>query len=376
MIYSTDGIVWKTSLESPSTTLNDLCYDGTRFHVVTSFGTAISCSVLEAPAIFSLNNIQVFVGQPFSHWGKATNQPVTYSATDLPPGAYLDQATGLISGAPSIAGTYFFALHATNPFGSDTQVVTMIVLSAPLDLPLPANRSSTVGVWFEWLPGVTPNGATYSASGIPSGLQIDPVSGRLFGIPTTAGFYNITITASHPSGNRTGVLSLSVYHPAPLILLQPEDQAVEEGGSIILCGSAVGGGNIHYQWLKSGQPLSDSSGSTQAFLKTFTSYQQSAPSRFFGSQEPTLTIGNAQKSDAGDYQLIVSNESGSSFTRTATIRTFVSFLRWGIQRGLPISLSRPQDNPEYPGITNLMAYALGIPSGANASHYVPALGNR
>ncbi len=37
---------------------------------------------------------------------------------------------------------------------------------------------------------------TYSATGLPPGLDIDPVTGDITGTPTTPGKYSVTVTAT------------------------------------------------------------------------------------------------------------------------------------------------------------------------------------
>ena len=53
---------------------------------------------------------------------------------------------------------------------------------------------------------------TFSASGMPPGLSIDPVTGGVRGFPTTAGNYpNVQISASNPFNSDTKVVQLVVY---------------------------------------------------------------------------------------------------------------------------------------------------------------------
>ncbi|MBC8349597.1 MAG: putative Ig domain-containing protein, partial [Verrucomicrobia bacterium] len=51
---------------------------------------------------------------------------------------------------------------------------------------------------------------SYLASGLPSGLSINPLSGLISGTPTTEGTYGVTIHASNAAGSRPSTLTLHV----------------------------------------------------------------------------------------------------------------------------------------------------------------------
>jgi sugar lactone lactonase YvrE len=57
--------------------------------------------------------------------------------------------------------------------------------------------------------------ASYSASGLPTGLTIDTGTGIIFGIPSVFGTFSIPISASNSFGTGTGNLTLMVQPPPP-----------------------------------------------------------------------------------------------------------------------------------------------------------------
>jgi hypothetical protein len=84
-------------------------------------------TTLPVPAITSAASATGQVGQPFSFQVTATNTPTSYSATGLPANLTIDASTGLISGAPSAAGTFAATLTATNANGHGTETFTVTV---------------------------------------------------------------------------------------------------------------------------------------------------------------------------------------------------------------------------------------------------------
>lgn len=72
------------------------------------------------PVINSLATITASVDEPFTYQVTATNDPVSYFATGLPPGLNINTATGAISGYPALIGKSTSTLTATNAVGSGT----------------------------------------------------------------------------------------------------------------------------------------------------------------------------------------------------------------------------------------------------------------
>ena len=131
----------------------------------------------------------------------------------LPAGLSIDAGSGAITGTPTTAGSYSVTITVTDSDNFAAQVTfnwtdhqhgvgdqprrAVDASGAAISpLPVPATDSSSVAT------------LTYSATGLPDGLSIDPTTGTITGTPTTAGTYSVTVTATDDAGF-TGSASFS-----------------------------------------------------------------------------------------------------------------------------------------------------------------------
>jgi hypothetical protein len=150
------------------------------------------------------------------------SQALTYSDFDyLPPGLSLNSSTGLISGTPTTAGTYSTSIEVTDGTGVSTGFDNLdwTITANSVSLTPPGSQAGRVGTGASVAVTATdsdPNQAlTYSASGLPPGLSVNPGSGLITGAPQTAGTYSPTLTATDPTGaSASGSVTWTVSPPA------------------------------------------------------------------------------------------------------------------------------------------------------------------
>jgi uncharacterized protein with beta-barrel porin domain len=200
-------------------------YAGSRAYTITVAAAALTMT----PAPGTINGT---AGSPMNATFAAANgtAPYTYtvSAGALPPGVTL-ASTGALSGTPTAAGTFNVSIEATDsstgtgaPFHV-TQSYTLAIAPPTIALSPPTLPNPTVGV--AYAQSVMASGGigsyTYAvtAGALPTGLALG-ASGALTGMPTSAGTFNFTVTATD-TGGFTGSQAYSVTVGAGTVVVNP-----------------------------------------------------------------------------------------------------------------------------------------------------------
>jgi len=168
--------------------------------------------VLLPPVITSATSVTTVIGQPFSYQITATNSPTSYDATGLPTGLTIDTTSGLISGTPTVVGSFSIMLQASNSAGSGNATLALEITAMASGAPIVTSEAATAmeGQAFTYQIIATNSPTSFDATGLPAGLTVDTTTGLITGTPSVSGSFQINLSATNASGTGTGVLMLTV----------------------------------------------------------------------------------------------------------------------------------------------------------------------
>ena len=184
------------------------------------------------------------------------DSPLTYSATNLPPGLSIDPETGDISGT-------FTGLPVDRPqsttsviavkdgFGAENDANLLWVQLSALKLDK-ISRQST----FEGVPVTIPvvaadlsNGAaqTFSATGLPAGISIDPTTGLISGAGTDHRGFLVQVTDTDSNGSVSIARFLwQMKNPISLTRSTRQTSAINQPVSLPIEASDLSGASLTY----------------------------------------------------------------------------------------------------------------------------------
>lgn len=183
----------------------------------------------DIPVIVSATNITGKQGFAFTYAITATNDPAWFDAGPLPFGLNVDNASGIISGIPLVAGPFAITITTTNPYGAATQTLNVDLASGAPLITSALTKTGKQGTSFSYTIKATNNPATYTATPLPTGLSVNPLSGVISGIPLVNGTFPVTIGSLNAFGADSQTLTITLANGAPAITSALTASGTEEG---------------------------------------------------------------------------------------------------------------------------------------------------
>jgi hypothetical protein len=282
---------------------------------------------------------------------------LTFSASGLPGGLAINSSTGLITGTVATGddadSPYTATITVTD--GTNTAIDTFAWTISPAGTVVMTNPGSQTNAAGDLVAlsmqatDTAGNVVSYTASGLPDGLYLNPDTGLLFGTvaadAVSSSPYSVTVTATDGTGSASETFSWTINAAGPVTLANPGDQTTNEGGSVSIALSAT-----------------DSSSGTLSFAA------YSLPAGLQINASTGTITGTVAAGDAanGPYTVtLVANDGTNSASQS---------FNWTVNS--PITLAQPADQTNNEGDSvslslsasdgsggTLSYAALGLPSG-------------
>jgi hypothetical protein len=197
--------------------------------------------------------------QPYTAW--------SITVGSLPAGLTLNPVTGVISGAPTVTGTFNFTVQVTDSASVTAIKALSITVLVPPSITTTSLPNAEQNVAYSTAVAATSGTPAYtwsiSVGSLPTGLAINAVTGAITGTPTVPGTINFTVQVTDSaSGTATKALSITVVGPPSVTTVSLPNAAQNAAYNTAL---AATGGITPYTWsivgsLPTGLTLNTTSG--------------------------------------------------------------------------------------------------------------------
>lgn len=276
-------------------------------------GQVVQTLLSKSPKIVSTAPTQALVGNTVTYAASATGSgPLTWSLTTAPTGATVS-SSGVVSWVAAGTGPQNFSLQASNSSGTDAQVFSIDVVSAPTITSV-ASTTAVVGVPYAYdsdgkaeAAGTGP--VTWATLLGPSNFAIDVSTGVIMWAPPSVGSYSVCLQATNSFG-----IAQQCFTILATAMSAPADASVADAGvngdagaSENDAGLTDGGGGSALA------PKLHSTPATTAYCGT--------PYRYSGTRTP-------QVEGTGPFQFTVKGIAGSEVPVGLTLDSMTGEFSW------------------------------------------------
>jgi len=321
------------------------------------FGPAAPASAAVHFTTTSLPATQVGTAYSATLHAVAGHSPYTFRVYmgSLPPGLSLAEASGVIDGTPTSAGTFGFTVRAYDSwFFYDDKALSISVAPGPLSILTTSLPDGQLGVAYSQaitaVGGVTPYVWFLSAGSLPEGLSLDASSGLVGGTPTASGVSSFTVgvtDSNSPAATVTAGFSIAIADNFAICTDSLSDGEV--GVEYAQTMSAVGG-VAPYAWsisvgsLPAGLSLDAATGAisgtpTASGIADFTVLATDSQSPALSTTK-ALSILIAPQPPVIGTTWLADGQVGAAYSQVVTASGGAEPLTWSVSAGsLPAGLS-------------------------------------
>ncbi len=316
---------------------------------VASATYAQSISAALAIATKSLPTGQSGVSYPATTMQSSGGAPAyTWTATGLPDGVKMSPS-GSLSGTPVSGGSFAVVVRVADGFSAMASAGYTLVVNKPLAVGTTALPAGQVGAAY---PATTlsPSGGTapytWSATGLPAGLVLDPASALVSGTPTAAGTADVAVTVVDATGATSSAKYSLVVTAAPTITGPPTVPNGQVGSKYASTTIVGAGGTTPYLWSATGLPPGLSLDSATGVLSGLPTTAGTFPLKITMTDAvaASATIGytvSVASSLAITTATLPASQVGSTYAAQLTVAGGSSPYTWsatGLPPGLELSL--------------------------------------
>ncbi|NBO35195.1 MAG: hypothetical protein EBU89_04595, partial [Actinobacteria bacterium] len=216
-ISSSTGLITGTASTSQSAT--DATITATNSGGQVSYSQSFTVTAMAPPSLSTVADVRLTINTEYTLQFSNSGYTSTWSATGLPAGFSIDAATGDITGSSTVeVSSRQVTITAQNYAGTDSKSFSFAVVQ-----PIPVigtisaqtlTRGSVVSITAPSNSGGPV--ASWSATGLPSGLTINSGTGAITGTPSTLQTAtDATISATNSGGSATTTISITINDVTP-----------------------------------------------------------------------------------------------------------------------------------------------------------------